>query len=304
VAGTFWGMMDTLSYAAITPTRNEAENLRRLAPCMLAQTLRPRRWIIVDNGSTDETPAIARALAAEHDWVCLLEVPGDVVATRGAPVVRAFHAGVAELAAPVDVVVKLDADVAVDPEYFARQQEAFVEDAGLGIAGGVCMEPQPDGTWAAATVVYDHVRGAIRAYRWDCLQQVTPLEERVGWDGVDEMKAQVNGWRTRTIPGLSFLHYRVYGSRESRWHMWSREGDMSHFMGYRFSYLLARTVYYMRREPSAVGMVWGYAVAAGLRRPRVGSEEAIAHLRELQRVSALPARAREKLGKAPNLSVS
>ena len=59
-------MNQPLTFAAITPTRNEAENLRRLAPCMAAQTHPPVRWIIVDNGSTDETPAIARELADQH----------------------------------------------------------------------------------------------------------------------------------------------------------------------------------------------------------------------------------------------
>jgi biofilm PGA synthesis N-glycosyltransferase PgaC len=289
-------MTDQLSYALITPTRNEAANLRRLAPCILNQTTVPRQWIIVDNGSTDETPQIARALAEQHPWISLLEIPGETVAVRGAPVVRAFHAGIAALDDSVDVLVKLDADVSIESDYFARQQQAFHEDPSLGIAGGLCMEPREDGSFEAARVVYDHVRGAIRAYRWACLLQVTPLEERMGWDGIDEMKAQVNGWRTRTLPGLSFLHFRVYGSRESRWARWSREGDMSHYMGYRLSYLIARTVYYVRHEPSAVAMVWGYASAAIRRKPQLDSREAIAHLRELQSLRALPSRIREKLG--------
>jgi len=291
-------MTNDLSYATITPTRNEATNLRRLAPCMVAQTVRPTRWIIVDNGSTDETPQIARELAEQHTWISLLEIPGETVATRGAPVVRAFHAGVAALSDHVDVVVKLDADVAFEPDYFARQQDEFADDPSLGIAGGLCMEPRPDGGWEAARVVRDHVRGAIRAYRWECLRQVTPLEERIGWDGVDEIKAQVAGWRTRTVPSLSFLHYRVFGSRDSKWKRWSREGDMAHFMGYRVSYLLARTIYYIGRDPSALAMVWGYASAALTRQPRVSSDDAIAHLRELQSVRALPTRVREKLGLA------
>ncbi len=289
-------MTDQLSYVLITPTRNEATNLRRLAPCIVNQTILPREWIIVDNGSTDETPAIARELAEEYPWISLLEIPGETVAVRGAPVVRAFHAGVAALDGPADVVVKLDADISVETDYFARQQQAFDEDPTLGIGGGLCMEPQEDGFFEAARVVYDHVRGAIRAYRWACLLQVTPLEERMGWDGIDEMKAQVNGWRTRTIPGLSFLHFRVYGSRESRWSRWTREGDMSHFMGYRLSYLLARTAYYVRQEPAAVAMVWGYAGAVARRKPQLDSQEAIAHLRELQSLRALPSRIREKLG--------
>jgi poly-beta-1,6-N-acetyl-D-glucosamine synthase len=289
----------TLSYAAITPTRNEAENLRRLAPCMASQTITPTRWIIVDNGSTDDTPAIARELSDRHPWITLIEIPGETVATRGAPVVRAFHAGIAALTDNVDVVVKLDADVSFDDDYFAQQLATFEREPALGISGGVCLEPQEDGTWQAVRVTRDHVRGAIRAYRAECLKQVTPLEERMGWDGVDELKAQVNGWTTRTVPELSFYHYRILGARESAWLMWSRQGDMSHFMGYRISYVLARTAFYLRRDVRAIAMVWGYARATTERRPRCSSDAAIAHLRELQSWHSLPSRVREKLGHQP-----
>lgn len=291
-------MTQTLSYAAITPTRNETDNLRRLARCMTAQTLRPLRWIIVDNGSTDETVQVARELADRYDWISLLEIPGETVATRGAPVVRAFGAGVDALTETADVIVKLDADVAFEPDYFAGQIDAFAVDDRLGISGGVCMEPQPDGSWVAARVTRDHVRGAVRAYRRECLAQVTPLEERMGWDGIDELKAQVHGWRTRTIPQLSFLHYRVLGSRESRWLKWIRQGDMAHFMGYRTSYLLARTAYHLREDFSAAAMLWGYLLAAVQNKPRCSSPETIAHLRKLQSPHALPSRIREKLGQA------
>lgn len=265
---------------------------------MLAQALLATRWIIVDNGSTDETPAIARSLVEQYPWITLLEVPGDTVATRGAPVVRAFHAGLAALCERVDVVVKLDADVSFEPDYFARQMNAFSADAALGISAGVCMEPTGSGTWRPANVTRGHVRGAVRAYRWDCLQQVTPLEERMGWDGIDELNAQVNGWTIRTLPDLSFLHHRVLGSRESAWLRWARQGDMSHYMGYRLSYLLARTVYYMRSEPMALAMLWGYARAVQRRKARCSAEAAVAYLRQQQSLRALPTRVREKLGHA------
>lgn len=291
-------MTATLSYAAVTPCRNEADNLRRLADCMMAQTVAPTYWLIVDNGSTDGSRDIAQRLAGEHPWIRLIDVPGEVVATRGAPVVRAFHAGIAALPGHTDVVIKLDADVSFEPTYFAMQLAAFDEDPHLGISGGVCMEPTDRGAWEAARVTRDHVRGAVRAYRRACLLEVLPLEERMGWDGVDELKAQVNGWSIRTSPGLSFYHHRKLAARESRWLHWSRQGDMAHFMGYRTSYLLARTGYNMSRDPRAVAMLWGYVTAALRREPRCSSDAAIAQLRELQRVQVLPARVREKLGPA------
>src|SRR5689334_1657924 len=118
-------MSSVLPYAVITPTRNEEENLARLGSSMTEQDLKPRRWMIVDNGSTDGTTAVARQLADEHQWITLLEVPGEVTPVRGAPIVRAFHAGVEALEDDVDVVVKLDADVSFAPDFFERIMNAF-----------------------------------------------------------------------------------------------------------------------------------------------------------------------------------
>jgi glycosyltransferase involved in cell wall biosynthesis len=287
-----------MSYAAITPTRNEAENLSRLAASMVAQTLPPRRWLIVDNGSTDETTRIARELAAAHAWITLLEIPGEDRPVRGAPIVRAFHAGLDALPEAVDVVVKLDADVSFDRDHFERVVAAFEADPSLGITGGLCYEQDADGEWRAARVTRDHVRGAVRCYRWACLQDVLPLEARMGWDGVDELKAQVRDWRTRSLVDVGFRHHRTLAAREPTRRMWELQGDMAHFMGYRPYYVVARSLYRSLRGPSALAMIWGYGSAALARRPRCSDEAAIAQLRRQQSVRALPMRIREALGRA------
>jgi glycosyltransferase involved in cell wall biosynthesis len=289
---------DPGGYAVITPARNEVENLARLAACLERQTVLARRWIIVDNGSTDATPQLARRLAAERPWVTLLEIPGERSPVRGAPVVRAFHAGLEALDEPVGVVVKLDADVSFADEFFADVLGAFANDPSLGITGGVCLEQDDRGCWVPDHVTRDHVRGATKAYRYECLQAVLPLEERMGWDGIDELKAQVRGWGTRTLPGLCFCHHRVIGTREPTWSKWAIQGDMAHFMGYRPYYVVARSLYRALQAPSAVAMLWGYARAAVTGRPRCSDPEAIAQLRRQQSLRSIPARAREARGVA------
>jgi glycosyltransferase involved in cell wall biosynthesis len=285
-----------LTYAAITPTRNEAENLERLAASMTSQTVVPLEWIIVDNGSTDGTPELARSLAARHQWVKLLEIPGETTPVRGAPIVRAFHAGVEGLDERAGVVVKLDADVSFAPDFFAQILEAFEQDPSLGITGGVCLEQNKRGSWMTNHVTRDHVRGATRAYRSECLEQVLPLEPRMGWDTLDELKAQVRGWTTRTLHSVSFYHHRVQGARESTWGMWVIQGDLSHFLGYRIYYVLARCMYRAAQNPSAVAMLWGYGSAALTGNQRCSDEAAIAQLRRQQSVRRLPTRIREAFG--------
>jgi poly-beta-1,6-N-acetyl-D-glucosamine synthase len=285
------------SYAVVTPAHDEAASLPRLASCMAEQTVAPREWILVDDGSTDDTPRVAADIANELPWAGVLSLESDAPAARGGPVVRAFHAGVDALAERADVVVKLDADISFAPDFFERLLAAFGDDPSLGIAGATCYELDGNGQWKPEHVARGHVRGAARAYRQECLVDVLPLEERMGWDGIDELKAQVAGWRTGPVPGLEFRHHRALGAREPKWSKWVGQGDMAHFMGYRFSYLALRALYRALREPSAVGMVWGYLSAVVTRRDRYDDPAVRAHLRSQQALRRLPHRVRESFGR-------
>jgi biofilm PGA synthesis N-glycosyltransferase PgaC len=286
-----------VSYVTITPTRNEAENLARLAGCLVEQTVRPGAWVIVDNGSTDGTSDLADELARTHDWIRTVSIPGATGNVRGAPVIHAFNAGLATLAEQPDVVVKLDADVSFEPDHFERLLCEFAADPALGIASSSCWELE-DGVWRQRFTTRDAPRGAVRAYRWECLQAVSPLEERMGWDGIDELKAKLRGWRATTIADIPFRHHRRVGERDgSRRLAWEAEGRLAHYMGYRFDYLLVRSLYRSLEEPAALAMVWTYAGAVLRREPRCPDAEARAYLRREQQLRRLPLRAREALGR-------
>jgi biofilm PGA synthesis N-glycosyltransferase PgaC len=287
-------------YAILTPARDEARNLRRLARCLAGQSVPPLAWVIVDDGSTDGTAELARELAARHAWVRALGVGdgvGDLVAGREAGRdVRAFHAGLAAVPDEADVVLKVDADVSLGRTYFERLLAVFDEDPALGIASGTCLE-RSGGGWRPRHTTGTSVWGAARAYRRACLDAVLPLEERMGWDGIDELKAQAHGWRTRTLPELTFRHNRPEGARDaSPWAAWSLRGRASHYMGYRPTYLALRSLGRARREPAALGLLAGYARAALRREPRCEDLDVRARLRRPQRWRHLRARSREAAG--------
>jgi biofilm PGA synthesis N-glycosyltransferase PgaC len=293
----------SLTYAAVTPVRDDAENLRRLAATLAAQTLTPNPWVIVENGSTDDTPVVARELAERHPWIRLRSIEGSPTPVPGAPIVRAFHAGLEMLAGlpPTDVIVKLDADVSMDPDHFERLLAAFAADERLGIAGGSCYEETGE-EWRVTHVTGDHVRGAVRAYRSVCLAAVSPLEERMGWDTIDELKAAVLGWNTRLLLDLPFYHHRPVGARDGvSGERWAALGASAYYMGYRPWYIAVRTLFRARRDPKALRMLASYAAAAITRKPRHADAAVVARLREQQRLASLPHRVREALGRrVPN----
>jgi glycosyltransferase involved in cell wall biosynthesis len=286
-----------LTYAVVTPARNEAENLRRLAGCLDEQTARPSSWVIVDNGSTDDTLEVAETLAAERAWARVVKVPGEVNPTRGGPVAQAFSAGVEQLEETFDIVVKVDADISFAEDYFELLLDRFAGDAELGIAGGVCYELE-DGEWKPRFATGNRVRGAARAYRWECFEGVLPLENRPGWDGIDEMRAAARGWRSSTFADLSFFHHRLLGRRDqSRWRRLFDVGRAAHYTGYRPTYLVLRSIFKARKEVAALAMVGGYVSAAVRREPRCEDRAALAYLRRQQSLRQVPIRAREALGR-------
>jgi biofilm PGA synthesis N-glycosyltransferase PgaC len=288
----------SLTYAIITPARNEAEMLGQVAGALRRQTRIPLRWVIVENGSTDRTVEVAERIVAEDDWARLVILPEAGQRERGAPIVRALHAGLDALDVEPDVVVNVDADVTMEPDYFERLLERFAQDRSLGIAGGSAWE-LTNGAWRQRFVTGGTVWGATRAYRWECLQDVLPLEQRHGWDGIDQLKARARGWATRTFTDLPFRHHRTEGLHDgSTWAHWLANGDTAYFMGYRPSYLLARTLHRMRRDPAAIGLVYGSLSAAARRSPRLDDPGARTVLRRDQSLGQILRRRREALGQS------
>jgi poly-beta-1,6-N-acetyl-D-glucosamine synthase len=212
--------------------------------------------------------------------------------------VRALHAGIAALGPLPEIVVSVDADISFAPDYFARLLTAFAADERLGIASGSGWELE-DGEWRQRHLTGSTVWGASRAFRRECLEQVLPFEERLGWDGVDQFKANARGWTTRTLTDLPFQHHRAEGHRGGAWRMRVDQGRTAHFVGYRPSYLLIRALHQAIRHPTGLGLVWGYLAAALERGGRLDDPAAVAYLHSQQRLRDLPARAREALGRAP-----
>ena len=286
------------TYAVITPARDEATQLPRLAGSLAAQSVPPVAWIIVDNGSTDGTLEAARALAAEHPFVTVLSIPGETGQVRGGPVVRALHEGLDHLRSLPDYVAKVDADVSFEPDFFARLLGTFGRDPSLGMASGTCHEVQ-GGEWLPRYGTADSVWGAARVYRRECLECVLPLDERMGWDVIDVIKANLGGWRTAALLDLPFRHHRPEGVRDALpRNAWSARGRVAYYLDYRPSYLLARTAFRLRSERDAFAMVTAYVHSARRREPRCPDAAVVAHVRDQQRLRQLPLRVREALGRA------
>lgn len=276
----------TLSCLVVSPCRNESDYMRRTLDSMVAQTQRPDLWVIVDDGSTDGTRAIADRYAREHEWVEVIDSGADHDRARGAPIVRAFQRGCDALCAPADVVVKLDGDLFLPAHYFQWVAETFARDPRAGIVGGVALIPE-DGRWVNERANPLNVNGVAKAYRVACLDDIGGLRPSMGWDGIDEYGARARGWNVRVLSELTILHYRPRGSKQNPLRARWEEGRGNAYMGYLPGWLLVRAAYrsLVERPPVLGGLVLlaGYAWARLRRVPPIDDPAAVAELRREQR---------------------
>src|SRR5258708_35320006 len=116
------------SFVLVTPARNEAQFIELTLKSVVAQTVRPAKWIIVSDGSTDGTDEIVNKYAAQHPWIELVRMP-ERRERHFAGKVHAFNAGFALVEdLDWDVVGSLDADISFDDEFFSFLLGKLVED--------------------------------------------------------------------------------------------------------------------------------------------------------------------------------
>ena len=247
-------------YVVITPARDEEARLRLTLDSMVAQTLRPAEWIIVDDGSSDGTGAIVQEYTRYHAWIRGLERRDRGRRLPGAGVVEAFYEGYHSLQCKDwEFLVKLDADLSFNPDFFQRALARFRAQPSLGI-GGASLFLLQNGSAQPETGPRFHVRGATKIYRRQCWQAIGGLVTAPGWDVVDEIKASMLGWTTESFADVVALHHRPTGG-SGPWRDMLKRGQGCYVAGYHPLYVAARCLRHLRARPyllGALGMGAGF----------------------------------------------
>jgi hypothetical protein len=279
--------------AVVVPFLNERKHLPTLLESVDAQSRLPDQLVLVDDGSTDGSYEIAQAFAGKHPYALALRLPArppEADRLAAAPELRAFQIGVERVDVPYDVVAKFDADLDLSRSHFAEIQSLLERDPGLGIAGGYLSIRLADGSVVREWHPAEHVRGANKFYRRQCLDQIGPLPAHLGWDTIDEVKARMHGWRTQTIelPGGDTIHLRPTGFHDGRFRAFWRWGECAYGFGSHPLHILAGGVARFRKPPYIAGgaaYILGWGSAYARRRPRAEPEvRAFRRREELQRV--------------------
>ena len=281
-------------YVLVTPARNEAAFIEKTIESVLAQTVRPVKWVIVSDGSTDGTDEIVRRFAAHHDWIDLVSLPARAERNFAGKVsaVRAGQARVAGL--QYDAIGNLDADISFDEDYFSFLLRKLADDPRLGLVGTPYIDPlSRPSDYRFASV--EHVTGPCQLFRRECFEAIggyMPVEGGA-IDRIADIAARMNGWKTRSFAEKRYFHHRHTGTAEQSVLMSKfKDGAKDYSIGSSPVWELFRTVYQMTKRPFVVGSLMeasGYVWALVRRMERPVSHEMVEFCRreQMQRLRTL-----------------
>jgi biofilm PGA synthesis N-glycosyltransferase PgaC len=261
------------SYVLITPAWNEAQYIELTIRSVVGQIIRPLKWVIVSDGSTDGTDDIVSKYVAKHDWIELLRLP-ERSQRNFAGKVAAFNEGYARVTGlPYDVIGNLDADVSFEEDYLAFLLSKFSENPGLGVAGTPYREENAMHDERFKNP--DHVSGACQMFRRECFEDIggyRPVKSG-GIDLIALLSAQAKGWQTRRFDEMSCLHHRNVGSGDISgvYRRLLNRGRKDYLLGSHPIFEMFRSALQMKNRPYIVGgvvMLAGYfwAMLRGLER--------------------------------------
>jgi glycosyl transferase family 2 len=276
-----------LRYLLITPAKNEATFIELTIRSVISQTVRPVRWVIINDGSTDRTGEIVEGYARKHDWIELLQMPerqNRDFASKADCVNTAYdHAK----HLPHDIVASLDADISFEQDYFAFLLQKFVDDPRLGLAGTPFSENGKTYDYRFSST--HHVSGACQLFRRECFEGIggyTPVKGG-GIDVIAVLGARMKGWRTQTFTEKRCSHHRLMGSAQERRKILVgfSAGQKDYRLGFHPVWEAFRSVYQMTRKPYILGgaaMFSGYSWAMLRRSQRSVGRELIHFQRQDQ----------------------
>jgi glycosyltransferase involved in cell wall biosynthesis len=258
-------------YVLITAARDEELYIERTLQSVVNQTIRPIKWIVVSDGSTDRTNEIVNEYALIHEWIELLRMPdhaGRDFAAKAACFNTAYQK-VKHL--QYDVVGNVDADTSFEPDHFEFLMQQFAADPQLGVAGTSFIEHGAIYDYRFASV--EHVSGPCQLFRRECFQQIggyRPLK-RGGVDVVAVLTARMNGWKARTFTEKAFVHHRRMGTAgKGITKAKFKHGATDYVLGSHPLWALLRSVFQMSRRPFIVG---GCLLLAGFLWSMIQNEE-------------------------------
>jgi glycosyltransferase involved in cell wall biosynthesis len=200
-----------LNFYIIIPAHNEEAYISKTLQSLVEQSLLPKKVVVVNDHSTDGTQTIIENFSLKYPWISVVNTTSSDKHLPGSKIINAFNKGLEFLDDNYDVICKFDADLIFPNNYLEAIANHFKANKELGMASGFCYI-EKDNQWVLENLTNkDHIRGALKAYRKECFEQIGKLKPSMGWDTVDELLAKYYGWDILTDETLHVKHLKPTG---------------------------------------------------------------------------------------------
>lgn len=271
-----------MNYYIVIPAHNEEAFIALTLQSLLSQSVLPKKIVVVNDNSTDKTADIVTAFAKENPFITLVNKTSEAIHLPGSKVIQAFHKGFETLDENYDVIVKLDADLILPNNYFETVLNIFKKDATIGMAGGFAYI-EKNGQWILENLTdKDHIRGAFKAYRKACFQQIGNLKPAMGWDTVDELLSKYYGWKVVTDASLIVKHLKPTGANYNKTARY-KQGEAFYTLGYGFliTSIASAKLAMMKKKPLLfLDYIKGFVKAKSAKTPLLVTEEQAKYIRK------------------------
>ncbi len=196
----------------VIPAHNEEKFITKTLDSLVTQSLLPKKIVVVNDHSTDQTEAIVRQFVDQYDFVEMINTASTEDHMPGSKVINAFHQGHKTLDDQHDIICKFDADLIFPTDYLEKMIHWFKNDDRVGMVGGFCYI-EKNNSWVLENLTNkDHIRGALKAYKKNCFNDIGGLKPAMGWDTIDELLAQYHHWKIKTDSTLHVKHLKPTGN--------------------------------------------------------------------------------------------
>ncbi|MCF7561191.1 glycosyltransferase family 2 protein [Sabulilitoribacter multivorans] len=273
-----------MNFYIIIPAHNEESSIGLTLDSLVNQTLLPKRLMVVNDNSTDNTQDIVEAYAKKHSWISLVNSKSSNIHLPGSKIINAFYKGYELLDENYDVICKFDADLIFPKNYLETLSNHYSSNIKLGMVSGFCYI-EKDGSWVLENLTRkDHIRGALKAYKKGCFLEIGKLKPSMGWDTIDELLAKYYGWDILTDESLHVKHLKPTGMSYNKASKYL-QGEAMYKMRYGFviTFISALKLAYKKRSLGLLNdYIAGYFKAKKENMPFLVSEEEGTFIRDLR----------------------
>lgn len=205
-----------MNFYIVIPAHNEEAYIKQTLESLVTQTLLPKQLVVVNDHSTDKTQQIVERFVSKYNWISLVNTTSSDEHLPGSKIIHAFNKGFETLDDSYDVICKFDADLIFPNNYLEQLAFHFKTNEKLGMVSGFCYI-EKNHQWVLENLTRkDHIRGALKAYRKACFEQIGKLTPSMGWDTVDELLAKFYGWEMLTDNSLHVKHLKPTGKNYNK----------------------------------------------------------------------------------------